>query len=143
MDVHTPEQRSKNMRAIKSKNTKMEVKLAKVLWAKGYRFRLNSKYVIGKPDFSLKKYKLAIFVDSEYFHGKDWEFKKYRIKTNREFWWTKIEGNIRRDELVNQELVKAGWKVIRFWTEDVKKNCDFYLSTIEQKIEEIKNAKIL
>lgn len=121
----------------------MEVKLAKVLWAKGYRFRRNSKNIFGKPDFSLKKYKLAIFVDSEYFHGKDWEIKKFRIKTNRKFWWTKIEGNIRRDAKVNQELTKAGWKVIRFWTEDVKKNCDFCLLAIERKIEEIKNANIL
>lgn len=128
------------MKAIKSKNTKMEVKLAKELWSRGYRFRRNSKFVFGKPDFSLKKYKIAVFVDSEYFHGKNWEAEKYRIKTNRDFWWQKIEGNIRRDQIVNEELKKTGWKVLRFWTEDVKKNCDFCLLSIEQKIEEIKNA---
>lgn len=143
MDVLTPEQRTKNMKAIKSKNTKMEVKLAKELWSRGYRFRRNSKFVFGKPDFSLKKYKLAVFVDSEYFHGKNWETEKHRIKTNREFWWQKIEGNMKRDQKVNKELKSSGWKVLRFWTEDVKKNCDFCLLTIEQEIQEIKNAKIL
>lgn len=143
MDVLTPEQRTKNMKAIKSKNTKMEVKLAKELWSRGYRFRRNSKFVFGKPDFSLKKYKLAVFVDSEYFHGKNWETEKHRIKTNREFWWQKIEGNMKRDQKVNKELKSSGWKVLRFWTEDVKKNCDFCLLTIEQEIQEIKNAQIL
>lgn len=143
MDVLTPEQRTKNMKAIKSKNTKMEVKLAKELWSRGYRFRRNSKFVFGKPDFSLKKYMLAVFVDSEYFHGKNWETEKHRIKTNREFWWQKIEGNMKRDQKVNEQLKSSGWKVLRFWTEDVKKNCDFCLLTIEQEIQEIKNAKIL
>lgn len=140
MDVLTPEQRTKNMKAIKSKNTKMEVKLAKELWARGYRFRRNSKYVFGKPDFSLRKYKLAVFVDGEYFHGKDWNTEKFRIKTNREFWWNKIESNIERDKSVNNELKKSGWKVIRFWTEEVKKNVDFCLLSIEQEIEKLKNA---
>lgn len=105
----------------------MEVKLAKALWQKGYRFRRNSKYVFGKPDFSLKKYKLAIFVDSEYFHGKDWEIEKFRIKTNREFWWTKIEGNMERDKTINHHLKEKGWKVLRFWTGDIKINFDLNL----------------
>ncbi len=103
----------------------MEVKLAKALWANGYRFRRNSKYVFGKPDFSLKNYKLAVFVDSEYFHGKDWETEKQRIKTEREFWWEKIEGNIARDKRVNSHLKESGWNVLRFWSGDFKKNVDF------------------
>ncbi|WKK86612.1 very short patch repair endonuclease [Marivirga arenosa] len=137
MDVLTPEQRTKNMKAIKSKNTKMEVKLAKELWAKGYRFRRNSKHIFGKPDFSLKKYKVAIFVDSEYFHGKDWATEKYRINTNRNFWWTKIEGNIERDKKVNCHLRQNGWKVLRFWTGDIKKNIDLCLLIIEQQLKEL------
>lgn len=121
----------------------MEVKLAKVLWRKGYRFRRNSKYVFGKPDFSLKKYKLAIFVDSEYFHGKDWETEKHRIKTNRKFWWSKIESNIERDKTVNLKLRESGWTVLRFWSGEVKKNVDFCLLTIEQEIQASKNAEVL
>lgn len=136
MDVLTPEQRTKNMKAIKSKNTKMEMILAKALWARGYRFRRNSKHIFGKPDFSLKKFKLAVFVDSEYFHGKDWQTAKFRIKTNREFWWKKIEGNIERDRIVNLHLKEKGWKVLRFWTRDIKKNLDLCLLTIQKQIEE-------
>ena len=140
MDVLTPEQRKKNMKAIKSKNTKMEVKLAKALWKRGYRFRRNSKHIFGKPDFSLKKYKLAIFVDSEYFHGKNWNIEKHRINTNRDFWWNKIERNIERDRKVNRHLKESGWIVLRFWTGDIKKNFDLCLLTIEKQINELKNA---
>ena len=141
MDVHTVEQRSKNMRAIKSKNTKMEVKLAKKLWKRGHRFRRNSKSISGKPDFSLKKYKLAIFIDGEYFHGKDWDENKHRIKTNRDFWWKKIEGNIQRDNRVNTELEEEGWKVIRFWSNEIRKKLDICVGLIEKEIDILKNDK--
>ena len=89
MDVHTPSQRSKNMRAIKSTGTKEEIRLAKALWHLGYRYRKNNKTIFGKPDLTFKKYKIAIFVDSEFFHGKDWETHKHRIKSNPEFWYKK------------------------------------------------------
>ena len=121
----------------------MEVKLASALWKRGYRFRRNSKYVFGKPDFSLKKYRLAIFVDGEYFHGKNWEKEKYRIKTNREFWWKKIEGNIERDKKVNQYLKERGWKVIRFWNKEIEKNFDLCLSIIENQIKTLKDDELL
>ena len=100
MDVLTPEQRKKNMRAIKNKKTKIEELLAKALREKGLRYRRNNKKVFGKPDFTFRKQKIAIFCDSEYFHGKDWEVNKYIIKTNIDFWQSKIEGNIYRDRLV-------------------------------------------
>lgn len=90
MDVLTKEQRSTNMRAIKSKNTKIELILGRALWSRGYRYRKNNKKVFGKPDFTFKKYKVAIFCDGEFFHGKDWETAKKRIKTNAEFWHKKI-----------------------------------------------------
>jgi len=143
MDVLTKEQRRKNMQAIKNKNTKIEELLAKALWAKGHRYRRNNKNVFGKPDFTFKKYKIAIFCDSEYFHGKDWEIQKYRIKTNTEFWHKKIESNIERDKIVNETLLKNGWKVIRFWGEDIKKNLEICLIKIETEIKERKHVKIL
>lgn len=121
MDVHTKEQRSKNMRAIRSTNTEMEVVLAKALWARGYHYRKNNKRVFGRPDLTLKRYKLAIFVDGEFFHGKDWEKSKFIIKSRRDFWWKKIEGNIERDVLVNKHLKEIGWLVLRFWSNEVKK----------------------
>ena len=91
MDVHTKEQRSRNMRAIRSVNTKMEIVLAKAFWARGHRYRKNDRNVFGRPDLTLKRHKLAVFVDGEFFQGKDWETSKFVIKLRREFWWTKIE----------------------------------------------------
>ncbi len=120
------------MRAIKSKGTKDELLLAKALWALGYRYRKNDKTVFGKPDLVFKKQKLVIFVDSEYFHGKNWEWEKYRIKSNREFWWAKIESNMRRDQIVNEELLKNGWKVLRFWSGEIRKNLANCISQIEK-----------
>jgi DNA mismatch endonuclease (patch repair protein) len=108
----------------------MEVLLAKSLWSKGIRYRKNDKTVFGKPDLTIKKYKIAIFIDSEYFHGKDWETEKYRIKTNREFWWKKIEGNINRDKIVNSYLVEKDWKVLRFWSKEIYRNLELCLDKI-------------
>jgi DNA mismatch endonuclease (patch repair protein) len=136
MDVLTPEQRRKNMRAIKYKNTKIEELLAKALRKKGLRYyRRNNNKVFGKPDFTFRSLKIAVFCDSEYFHGKDWEVNKHRIKTNTDFWVNKIEGNISRDKLVNETLLKDGWKVIRFWGNEIKKNIDFCVQSIQKEIE--------
>lgn len=132
MDVHSKEQRSKNMRAIKSKDTKDEVRLAKALWHKGYRYRKNDKTVFGKPDLTFKKKKLAVFVDSEFFHGKDWETEKERIGTNKDFWHKKIERNMERDKLVNEFLNNNDWIILRFWSKDVKKNLDSCINKIEE-----------
>jgi len=140
MDVLTPEQRRRNMRAIKSKGTKMELLLARALWSTGVRYRKNDKSVFGVPDLSIKKFKIAIFVDSEYFHGKEWKTEKYRIKSNREFWWRKIEGNIKRDQAVNTILVNNGWKVLRFWSGDIRKNLNLCIDQINAVIAEQKNA---
>jgi DNA (cytosine-5)-methyltransferase 1 len=134
MDVLTKEQRRRNMQAIHSKNTRIEVILGKSLFALGLRYRKNNKTIFGKPDLTFKQLKIAVFVDSEYFHGKDWEKEKYRIKTNRSFWWTKIERNIERDIAVNDKLTKDGWKVIRFWGKDIEKNLRTCTRIIEQVI---------
>lgn len=142
MDVLTPEQRRKNMQAIRSRNTRIEETLAKALRDKGLRYRRNNRQIFGKPDFAFLKLKVAIFCDSEYFHGKDWEINKLRIKTNPEFWYAKIEGNIKRDKLVNDTLLQNGWKVIRFWGDEIKNNTDFCITTIIQEIENQK-SKIL
>ncbi len=140
MDVLTKEQRQKNMRAIKSKGTKIEVLLGKALWARGIRYRKNNKTIFGKPDFAIKKYKIAIFCDSEYFHGKDWETNKLRIKTNTNFWHRKIEQNIKRDELVNRTLREEGWSIIRFWGEEIKKDIDNCIIKIERILQEKKSC---
>lgn len=135
MDVLTKEQRSKNMRAIKSTGTKEEVRLAKALWHLGYRYRKNDKTVFGKPDLTFKKKKIAVFVDSEFFHGKNWETEKFRIKSNQEFWFKKIERNIQRDNQVNEYLKAEGWKILRYWSKDIKKSLDHCISSIISEID--------
>lgn len=134
MDRHTPEQRSKNMRAVKSKGSKEEIMLAKALWHLGYRYRKNDKTVFGKPDLTFKKYKLAIFVDSEFFHGKDWETKKHEIKSNQEFWYKKIERNMERDREVTGHLQNKGWTVLRFWCKQIKAELDDCVKQIHSKL---------
>ena len=135
MDKLTPEQRSKNMQAVRSTNTKEEVRLAKALWSLGYRYRKNDKAIFGKPDLTFKKLKIAIFVDSEFFHGKDWETRK-KPQTNPEFWIKKIERNMQRDIEVNTYLESQNWKILRFWSNDIKKNLDSCIIEIQKAIAE-------
>ncbi len=127
------------MQAVKSHGSKIELALAKELWKRGHRYRKNDKTVYGKPDLTFKKIKLAIFVDSEFWHGKNWETRKHDHKSNKEFWHTKIERNINRDNVVNQHLTKTGWKVLRFWGNQVTKNLLLCISEIEQEIQARKN----
>ncbi|AOC95020.1 Very short patch repair protein [Flavobacterium anhuiense] len=134
MDRLTPEQRRKTMQAIKSTATKSEVRLAKALWKLGYRYRKNNKKIFGRPDLTFAKYKIAIFVDSEFFHGKDWKTEQLRIKTNREYWIPKIERNIQRDEEVNSFLIDKNWTVLRFWSKDIEKNLEVCVAKIEGTI---------
>lgn len=139
MDKLTKEQRRKNMQAVKSYGSKIELALSKELWKRGYRYRKNDKTVFGKPDLTFKKYKLAIFVDSEFWHGKNWGIKKNDHKSNQKFWHTKIERNIERDKEVNEYLTNNGWKVLRFWGNDIKKNLLYCITEIEHEIAKIKN----
>lgn len=120
MDNHTPEQRRKNMQAVKNKNSKIEILLREELWARGLRYRKNSAKILGKPDIVFIGKKIAVFCDSEFWHGYDWEHKKDEIKTRREFWIPKIERNMQRDVEVTQGLEEQGWTVLRFWGKDIK-----------------------
>ena len=139
MDVLTKEQRRKNMQNIRSKDTKIEVLLRKALFAKGMRYRKNYVELPGKPDIVLTKYKIAIFCDGEFFHGKDWEVLKPRLKNsnNSEFWINKISRNRERDDAVNKQLLFMGWTVIRFWGTDIKKHTDECVKVIEEAIFDI------
>lgn len=138
MDNLTKEQRRKNMQAIRSSNTKAEILLAKALFSKGYRYRKNNKNVFGTPDLTFKKIKLAIFVDGEFWHGKDWENRKNKIETNKEYWIKKIESNIKRDIKVNDILLSQNWTVLRFWAKDIEKKLDYCVSKIENVIKSLK-----
>jgi len=138
MDRLSKEQRRKNMQAVKSSGSKIEIAFAKALWAKGIRYRKNVKDIIGKPDIAIKKYKIAVFIDSEFWHGKNWKEKKKEHKSNTVFWHKKIEGNIKRDKVVNCKLRKAGWIVIRFWGKQIEKNLNSCINKTEIIINEIK-----
>ncbi len=140
MDKLTPEQRHKNMQNIRSRDTSIECRLRKALWEKGYRYRKNYKKLPGKPDIVLTKYKIAIFCDSEFFHGKDWETLKVQLSKgkNADFWIKKITSNIMRDEEIDNRLKGLGWNVLRFWGRDIKKNTEDCLKTVEEVIFEMK-----
>lgn len=113
--------------------------LRKALFAKGIRYRKNYRKLLGKPDIVLIKYKIAIFCDGEFFHGKDWEALKLKLQNsnNSEFWINKISKNIERDDEVNKKLLFMGWTVIRFWGSDIKKRTDECVRVIEEAIFDI------
>jgi len=130
------EQRRKTMQAVKSKGSQIEVKLQKALWRKGYRYRKNYRKVFGKPDITLVKLKIAVFVDSEFWHGYDWENRKHDFKSNEDFWWKKIERNIARDKQVTEKLTEDGWIVLRFWGEEVNRILDECVRRVENAVEQ-------
>lgn len=130
----TKEQISYNMQRVKSKDTKIEVLLRKELWSRGLRYQKNSKKVFGKPDIVFIGKKVAVFCDSEFWHGYDWENKQKEFKSHQEFWIPKIERNIQRDKEVTEKLEQEGWTVLRFWGKDIKKNLEACADTIEKAV---------
>lgn len=134
-DDLTPEQRRRNMQAIRSKDTTIELCLRKALWEQGVRYRKNYKNLIGKPDIAITKYKIAVFCDSDYWHGYDWENRNQRIKSNRDYWVPKIERNMARDREVTAALQNEGWLVLRFWEWQIRKHLDECVEAILQVIE--------
>lgn len=136
MDNLTKEQRHKNMTHIRSKDTSIEIKLRKALWEKGIRYRKNVTDLPGKPDIVITKYKIAVFCDSEFFHGKDWEVLKPHLEksNNSEYWIKKVERNMKRDDEVNKKLLFEGWTVIRFWGKDILKRPDECVKVIQETI---------
>ncbi|PZP52089.1 MAG: very short patch repair endonuclease [Pseudopedobacter saltans] len=131
------------MSKIRAQNTKPEIALRKGMWNMGIRYRIHSKDLPGRPDIFIKKYKLAIFIDGEFWHGFDWDVSKLRLKTRKEFWIDKIETNIKRDQLANENLQKLGYTVFRFWSHDIAKNLGACLYQIQQYIQCIENKGII
>lgn len=121
-DRVSPKVRSKIMSRIRYKDTVAEMMLRKSLYSKGIRYRLNVKSLPGKPDIVFFKDKIAIFVDGDFWHGKDWN--KLQLRLSNGYWLKKISGNIKRDRLVTLKLEKGGWMVFRFWESDIKKNVE-------------------
>lgn len=130
------ERSHKNMSRIKGKDTSIEIALRKALWAKGYRFRKNYKELPGSPDIVLTKYKIAVFCDSEFFHGKDWDVLKVKLEKgkNSGYWIKKIQRNMERDLEKDKLLLFEGWTVIRFWGKEILKDTDGCVKVIEETI---------
>ena len=122
------------MQQVKNKDSKIEVLLRKELWSRGLRYRKNVTKVFGKPDIVFIGKKVAVFCDSEFWHGHDWENRKNDFKSNQEFWIPKIERNIQRDKEVNERLISEGWTVLRFWGKDIKKNTAQCADEIEKAV---------
>jgi DNA mismatch endonuclease (patch repair protein) len=127
------------MQHIRSKDTSIEVLLRKALWKNGVRYRKNYEALPGKPDIAITKYKIAIFCDGEFFHGKDWEVLKPRLEKsdNGEYWVGKISRNRERDDEINKQLLFRGWTVIRFWGKDIMKHTDECVKVVEETIFDI------
>ena len=139
-DDLTPEQRRKNMQAIKSRDTSIELRLRKALWENGVRYRKNYNKLIGKPDIAITKYKIAVFCDSDYWHGYEWESRNQKIKSNRDYWVPKIERNMARDKEVTEALQRDGWLVMRFWEWQIKKQLSACIESVLQAVEARKQA---
>jgi len=132
---YTTKERSNLMCKIRAKETKPEQILRKTLWALGVRYRKNVNKLQGKPDIVISKFKLIVFVDGAFWHGYNWEEKKNKIKSNREFWIPKVERNMQRDAEINSALEGMGWIVIRFWDFQVKKELGVCIQKILEHIE--------
>lgn len=137
MDNLKPEQRRKNMQHIRSKDTEIERILRQALWNEGIRYRKNYKKLLGKPDIAITKYKIAIFCDGEFFHGKNWNQLQEKLKNsnNSEYWIKKIQKNINRDYEIERELRAKGWIVLRFWGKDIKRDVDMCVKAIKEAIQ--------
>lgn len=128
------------MSRIKGKDTSIEVALRRELWKRGIRYRKNPKSIYGHPDIAIKKYKIAIFCDGDFWHGYNWEERKESIKSNRDYWIPKIERNMEKDIEVNHVLSYLGYRVIRFWEHEIKKDLIGAANMIERAINEIKSS---
>ena len=130
----TKEQISYNMQQVKNKDSKIEVLLRKELWSRGIRYRKNVNRIYGKPDIVFIGKKIAVFCDSEFWHGYNWEERKKDFKSHQEFWIPKIERNMERDAEVTAKLESEGWTVIRFWGNEIKKNTAQCADIIEKAV---------
>ncbi len=134
----TEEQRSYCMSRIRGRDTSIERILSRSLWHRGLRFRKNSKAVYGHPDISIRKYRIAIFCDGDFWHGYDWENRKDSIKSHRDYWIPKIERNMQKDVEVNHVLESMGYTVIRVWEHEIRQSPEDVSAMIERIIAERK-----
>ena len=134
--VKTQEQIRYNMQQVKCKDSEIETLLRKALWQKGLHYRKNVKSVFGHPDIAFIGKKIAVFCDSEFWHGHDWEHRKEDFKVRQDFWIPKIERNIQRDKEVTERLESEGWIVLRFWGKEIKADASGCADKIEKAVKQ-------
>jgi DNA mismatch endonuclease, patch repair protein len=137
----------KIMSSIHSKNTKPEITFRKALWHEGVRYRIHVP-VFGKPDIAIKKYRIAIFIDGDFWHGNNWKLRKEKsleneLKHYSLFWKKKIKRNVERDIEVNKQLKKDKWCVLRFWQSDIESNLNKCIKKTIKAIEGRKESSCL
>lgn len=141
MCAKTQEQITKNMKEVKSRDSKIEILLRKELWKRGLRYQKNVNEIFGKPDIVFRGKRIAIFCDSEFWHGFNWEERKKDFKTHQKFWIPKIERNIERDLEVTIQLRDEGWTVFRFWGKEIIKNTSECADIIERAVKNNEQKK--
>src|SRR3954452_12490396 len=127
--VRSPRQISEIMRRVRSRGTRPEKILASILRRRRLKYRSHCKAMPGSPDFIIPDHQVALFVDGDFWHGRQWKARglaclseQFQSCANRAYWTQKISRNIRRDVLVNGRLRRAGWSVLRFWESDLARN---------------------
>ena len=133
--LETTPEISKRMSNVSLKGGKAETALAKALWHNNVRYRKNYRKLPGSPDIAITKYKIAVFVDGEFWHGENWEIRKSKLKSNREYWIEKIEENMARDKR-NDQLLDMGWTPIHFWEKEVNKDLDKCVTIVLNQIKQ-------
>lgn len=134
---------SKRMSKVKTKRNKVEVILAKALWHSGHRYRLNYRKLPGSPDIVFTKYQIVVFVDGSFWHGKDWDIRKGKLKSNLEYWIPKIEENMIRDIAIDVALIESGWTVLHFWDTEISKDLSSCVKKVIDEIEKVKNSDLV
>ncbi len=136
MDNLSKDQRTKTMKAVKNKDSIIESAVSKYLWAAGFRFRKNIRYLPGCPDISIKKYKFVLFVDSCFWHGCKEHCSK--PKSNAEYWNKKIKRNMERDEEITRYYINSGWTIQRLWEHDLKSAFEEVMSSTIAVLDNLK-----
>ena len=141
MPRYTPETAHRIMSAVKSSNTSPEIKLRKALWHSGFRYRVNVKEIIGKPDIVFSKARIVVFCDGDFWHGHNWVIRGLssldeELEKYDDYWKKKITRNMERDKEVTEKLTSEGWIVLRFWGKEIKKNTVQCADQIEKVVRE-------
>lgn len=119
--------------ASKKVDTRPELILRRALWKRGHRYRKNCSNLPGTPDLVFRGSRVVVFVDGDFWHGRDWPTRKAKLERghNSAYWVRKIESNIARDRDQDRQLHAAGWKVVRVWESEVYRDLEDVIGYVE------------